>query len=140
MDESNSLLAHRKLLLVDDGVDIVKSFKAGLEAYGYLVDGFVDPEEALENFKPGEYDLLLVDINMPKMDGFKLFKELQKLDAEAKVCFVTAYETYLDAFREIFPDLDIGRYIRKPISIADLAKQVEITLESRASNRPEGNL
>jgi DNA-binding NtrC family response regulator len=114
-----------KVLVVDDEPDVISSFKMGLEMYGYTVDAYTDPEEALANFRPNTYHLLLLDINMPKMDGFKLFQEIEKKDPKASVCFVTAYETYFEAFREIFPDLDIGSFVRKPVSIENLAKQIE---------------
>jgi DNA-binding response OmpR family regulator len=115
-----------RLLLVDDEPDVLSSFKMGLEKFGYTVDGYTDPELALDNFRPNTYDLLLLDINMPKMDGFKLFQHIEKKDPKARVCFVTAYETtYFEAFKELFPDLDIGSFVRKPISIENLAKHIE---------------
>lgn len=117
-----------RLLLVDDEVDVISSFKIGLEAYGYMVDAFTDPELALVNFRPNTYHLLLLDINMPKMDGFKLFQQIEKKDPNARVFFVTAYDTYFEAFREIFPDLDIGSFVRKPISIENLTKKIESKL------------
>jgi DNA-binding NtrC family response regulator len=125
---SKSISRKIKLLVVDDEPDVISSFKIGLEAYGYIVDAFTDPELALVNFRPKTYHLLLLDINMPKMDGFKLFQQIEKKDPKARVFFVTAYETYFEAFREIFPDLDIGNFVRKPISIEKLAKQIESKL------------
>jgi DNA-binding NtrC family response regulator len=122
---SKSPTSKKKLLIVDDEPDIISSFKMGLERYGYMVDTYTDPELALANFRPNTYHLLLLDINMPKMDGFKLFQQIEKEDPRARVCFVTAYETYFEAFKEIFPDLDIGSFVRKPISIENLAKQIE---------------
>jgi DNA-binding NtrC family response regulator len=123
-----SLTRETKLLLVDDEPDVMSSFKTGLELYGYTVDGYTDPELALANFRPNTYDLLLLDINMPKLDGFKLFQQIEKKDPKARVCFVTAYETYFEAFKEIFPDLDIGNFLRKPISLENLAKQIQSRL------------
>jgi two-component system, OmpR family, response regulator ChvI len=120
----------KKLLIVDDDADILVTFKRGLQKHGYFADTYQDPEAALKNFRPGQYDLMLVDIHMPKMDGFKFFKEVQKLEPAAKACFVTAYDTYFEAFREIFPDLDIGRYIKKPITIDELAKQINLALDA----------
>jgi len=118
-----------KLLLVDDEPDVISSFKMGLEKFGYTVDGYTDPELALEKFGPNTYDLLLLDINMPKMDGFKLFQHIEKKDPKARVFFVTAYETtYFDAFKELFPDLDIGSFVKKPISIEKLARHIESEL------------
>ena len=123
-----SLARGAKLLLVDDEVDVMQSFKKGLEMEGYTVDGYTDSELALANFRPNTYHLLILDINMPKIDGFKLFQQLEKKDPKAKVCFVTAYETYFEAFKEIFPDLDIGYFVKKPISLKDLGKKVELLL------------
>ena len=123
-----SLPKGAKLLLVDDELDVMQSFKKGLEIEGYTVDGYTDSELALANFRPNTYHLLILDINMPKIDGFKLFQQLEKKDPKAKVCFVTAYETYFEAFKEIFPDLDIGYFVKKPISLKDLGKKVELLL------------
>ena len=123
-----SLARGAKLLLLDDEVDVMQSFKKGLEMEGYTVDGYTDSELALANFRPNTYHLLILDINMPKIDGFKLFQQLEKKDPKAKVCFVTAYETYFEAFKEIFPDLDIGYFVKKPISLKDLGKKVELLL------------
>lgn len=123
-----SLTTGLKLLLVDDEPDIMTAFKEGLEMHGYKVDGYTDPELALANFRLNTYHLVLLDINMPKMDGFKLFQQIEQRDPKARVCFVTAYDTYFEGFKEIFPDLDIGCFVRKPISIKDLAKQIEFLL------------
>ena len=123
-----SIAKGTKLLLVDDEPEIMLSFKKGLEMQGYTVDGYTDSELALSNFRPNTYHLLILDINMPKIDGFKLFQQLEKKDPKAKVCFVTAYETYFEAFKEIFPDLEIGYFVKKPISLKDLGKKVELLL------------
>ncbi len=117
-----------RLLIVDDDVDILTTFKTGLEQQGYFADAYQDPMKALENFRPGRYDLLLVDIHMPKMDGFRFFQEAQKIDSRAKACFITAYDAHMKAFREIFPDLDIGCYIKKPVAMIDLAEQIRLNL------------
>jgi DNA-binding response OmpR family regulator len=129
-----SLTREVRLLLVDDEPDVLSSFKEGLETQGYTVDGYTDSELALANFRPNTYQLLILDINMPKIDGFKLFQQLEKKDPKARVCFVTAYETYFEAFKEIFPDLDIGCFVKKPISLKDLAKKVELLLLKNKSH------
>jgi DNA-binding NtrC family response regulator len=125
----------RKVLVLDDDADITTSFKRGLQNHGYDVDAFMDPEVALNNFKPGKYDMLLVDIAMPKMDGFAFFKKIQSLEPKAKVCFVTAYETYFNAYREIFPDLEVGCFVKKPISISDLAEQIELAISHQTKDK-----
>ena len=65
-----------------------------LEYHGFKVNSFNDPQEALAKFEPGLYDLVILDINMPKMDGFELYHEIKKKDNNSKVCFLTASELY----------------------------------------------
>jgi DNA-binding response OmpR family regulator len=88
------------------------------------VDTFADPKEALSSFKAGVYDLLLLDIRMQDMNGFELYKELKKIDDKPKVCFMTAYELYYEALKKDFPKLDVGCFMKKPISIEDLATKI----------------
>jgi DNA-binding NtrC family response regulator len=73
---------------------------------------------ALENFKASTYDLLLLDIKMPGMDGFRLYQEMKKIDSEVEVCFQTANEMYYKKFRKQgqFAELDKDPFLRKPIN------------------------
>jgi two-component system response regulator ChvI len=122
------------LLLVDDDPDILLTFKSGLEecvdkskifdGAKIQVDTFAKPREALTSFKAGVYDLLLLDIRMPEINGFELYEELKKIDDKPKVCFITAFELYYDALKKDFPELDVGCFIKKPISIEDLAIKI----------------
>jgi DNA-binding response OmpR family regulator len=73
-----------RIFLVDDETDITLLYKTGLEQNGFLVDVFNDPALALSSYKAGEYDLLLLDIKMPKMSGFELYREIQKIG----VCYI----------------------------------------------------
>ena len=124
----------RILLVVDDEPDITLAFSMGLEDSGFTVDAFNDPLSALESFKEEKksYALALLDINMPKMNGFELYKEIRKIDDKVKVCFVTAF----DIQREEADDLKaVGTLndekpaiIRKPITIDDLVKRVNAKL------------
>ena len=113
-----------RILLVDDEQDITLTFTNGLKQNGFEVDAFNDPEEALSNFKPGYYGLLLLDIRMPKIDGFELYKKLREKDKNVKVCFITAYEIYYNTLKKDYPTLDIGCFIQKPVSIPDLVEHV----------------
>src|SRR5919112_746897 len=83
---------YRIILIVDDEPDITSSLKMGLEYNGFEVHTFNDSIEALSNFKAGLYDLVLLDIKMPKMNGFELCQEIKKEDEKVKVCFLTAFE------------------------------------------------
>lgn len=118
------------ILIVDDEIDITLAFKKGLESDGFLVDTYNDPLAALLNFKSDFYDLILVDVRMPKMNGFELYQEIEKVDKKSKVCFITAFEVYYHALREIFPTLEVSCFIRKPIEIDDLVKRINAEIHS----------
>ena len=113
-----------RILVVDDEQDITLAFASGLKQNGFEVDVFNHPEEALSNFKLGYYDLLLLDIRMPRIDGFELCKKLREKDKNVKVCFITAYEIYYNTLKKDYPTLDIGCFIQKPVSIPDLVEHV----------------
>jgi DNA-binding response OmpR family regulator len=120
-----------RILLVDDEPDIGLAFKIGLEDNGFKVDAFDNPSKALSNFKTGLYDLLLLDIKMPKMNGFEAYQQMKQIDKKVKVCFITASEMhyYEDIRKEIFPKLGVKRLIRKPIRIDDLVKDLRDELQ-----------
>lgn len=113
-----------KILVVDDELDITISIKNGLTRKGFDVDTFNDPATALENYRAGTYDLLLLDIRMPKMNGFELCREIKKKDNSVRVCFFTAFEVYYDEFKKIFPNLEVKCFIRKPITINELVSHI----------------
>src|SRR5919197_2613766 len=114
----------KRIAIVDDEPDITTVLRRGLEHNGFTVDAFNDPQAALASFKPGNYDLMIIDIRMPKISGFELYRELKKIDAGVKVCFLTAFEIYYEEFRRMFPAIDVRAFIRKPVSIAALVSQV----------------
>jgi DNA-binding response OmpR family regulator len=99
-------------MAVDDEADITFTLKKELEQSGFSVDVFNDPIEALSNFKPDYYDLILLDIGMPQMNGFELYQEIKKKDKDVKTCFVTAYDVYFESLKKQFPNLNVGCYIR----------------------------
>jgi CheY-like chemotaxis protein len=126
----NSLKTKRIMLVEDEG-DIVMLFKLILESdVGLKVDSFMDPFAALNNFKPGLYDLILIDIALPKMNGFELYKKIRKLDDKVKICFLTAGEMYYEEIRkEAFPELEANCFIRKPVANEDLVRSVKDILK-----------
>src|ERR671919_736726 len=111
-------------MLVEDEDDILVLFKMILESNKTLnVESFHDPFSALNNFRPGRYDLVMIDIVLPKMNGFELYKKIRRLDEKVKVCFLTAGEmNYEEIRKEAFPESDC--FIKKPISNEDLLKRV----------------
>jgi CheY-like chemotaxis protein len=111
------------ILVVDDSIDTNLFFKAALEEEGFSVDAFTDPFEVIQTFKPNSYDLLLIDIRMPQINGFKLCKLLKAIDKSIKVCFITGFEPYYQSLNDQFK-LDINCFIRKPIEKSDLIRHV----------------
>ena len=124
-----------KILVVDDEPDISYTLKNVLEQQlvqehtAYEVTVFNDPVIALSNFRPGLYDLLLLDIRMPNMNGFELPYKIQKIDDKVKVCYISAYELHYIRLRETFPSLKTDCFIKKPVDIDDLAKRVKSGLK-----------
>jgi DNA-binding NtrC family response regulator len=113
-DEEKVIVGKRfRILVVDDDSDITLTFKTALEKSGFAVDIFNDPQEALSHFKSDIYDLLLLDIKMPQMNGFELYLEIERIDPKAKVCFVTSFLVYYESLKEIFPSLKVRCFIKK---------------------------
>jgi CheY-like chemotaxis protein len=121
-----------RVLFVDDNKDILLTIQTGLESYGFIVDTFSNPSEALSSFKPELYDLVLIDIKMPQMSGFEFHQELRKkatYGTEIKTCFITAYEIYFETLKTEFPELYGGCFICKPIKIEDLVTKLNEELK-----------
>jgi DNA-binding response OmpR family regulator len=118
---------NNKILLVDDDFDIALSFKIGLEDHGFIVDVFNDAQEASINFRKNKYDLLLLDIRMPKLNGIEFYLKMKEIDDKAKVCFITASETYFyeNLINKIFNLLSTRSLFRKPIKLKELIKALE---------------
>jgi DNA-binding response OmpR family regulator len=121
---------NKKILLVDDEPDIIDSLKIGLEDNGFAVDTYTDSALALSDFKTNVYDLVLLDVKMPKMNGFELYEKLREKDSKVNVCFITAHEVYYESLREIFPDMNCDCYV-KPINIDDLVRRVKAQIDRK---------
>jgi two-component system, OmpR family, response regulator ChvI len=114
----------KRILIVDDEPDVNLALRIVLEENNFIVDSFNDPLLALENFKANLYDVLILDIKMPKKDGFEVYKEVMKIDNRVKVCFLTAGDVNYRSLKETFPTLDENQFIRKPIENIELIRQV----------------
>lgn len=129
-DTSTSTATKGRIMLVDDEPDINAALRVVLKRGGYGVDTFEYPLSALEKFRPGFYDLIILDVKMPQMNGFEMYQEIKKVDKKAKICFLTASELYYESFRqEKFSQLDKALFIRKPISNAELLKKINSILK-----------
>jgi CheY-like chemotaxis protein len=137
----------KRILLVDDEKDVLLIFQLILVHEGFKVYPFDNPLQALSSFKSGLYDLAILDIKMPRMDGFQLYEEIKKIDGSVKVCFITAAAA-ATASEEIYQyheitekneesggqvgkqqqqqycELQKTTFLKKPISNGDLVKEV----------------
>jgi two-component SAPR family response regulator len=121
----------KRILIVDDEPDINLLFKMILEENSeFMVHSFTSPLLALKNFKADLYDLILVDIKMPEMDGLDFYREIRKIDKNVRLCFVTASEKYYEPFRkEIYDILGENCFIQKPIANEDLLRVVNTMIK-----------
>jgi FixJ family two-component response regulator len=121
---------YKKILIVDDNSDIAFTLCLELESVPIMqVYSYDNTVIALLDFKPNFYDLLLIDINMPLMDGFQLAHKLLQRDINVRVCFMTSGEINMAAAREVHPLKSIGCFIKKPITAEQLLRRIRAELE-----------
>ncbi|MFL6346904.1 MAG: response regulator [Nitrososphaeraceae archaeon] len=128
----NSILYPYKILIIDDESDITSALKSGLQLQGFKVDVFNEPLKALSNYSVGTYNLLILDVKMPKMNGFELYKVIRKLDKGIIVCFWTAFEVCYEELRKMFPAMDERYFIRKPIAMDELIDRIQSIISPSA--------
>jgi CheY-like chemotaxis protein len=127
----------KRILIVDDNPDITYTFKKAFEEANRIrgnktsfdVNAYNDPLVALSEFKPDFYDLLLIDIDMPKMNGFDFCIKVFEVDLNPKVCFISSAPINQEALRDQYPSLSIGCFIETPVTIDNLIRRVEAELE-----------
>jgi CheY-like chemotaxis protein len=145
LSSMTNMSSHDSILLVDDEPDITTVLGIGLEDDGFKVDTFNDPLLALSQFKNSSYDLVILDIKMPKMDGFELYREIRKLDDQVKVFFITAFDLLYEevknelslllppsqSFTTISDNDSYSKYfIKKPIEIDNFVKKIKEELRN----------
>ena len=101
--------------LVDDESDVCFVLRKVLCENGFVVDSYENPMLALEKFNALSYDLVILDIKMPDLNGFALYREIKRLDKKVKICFLTAGEVYYGEYPDIFSSLQANCFIRKPL-------------------------
>ena len=118
----------KKILLVDDEPDVTYTIKKIVEDNEFKADSFNDPILALNYYKVDFYDLVILDIKMPTMDGFQLYLKIREKDPNVKICFLTVIATFNEEFRKI--RLALGKtinedyFIQKPVDMEDLLKKL----------------
>jgi DNA-binding response OmpR family regulator len=113
----------KRILVVDDEPDICFVLEKTLGENGFMIDSYEDPLLALNNFKRHSYSLVILDIKMPELNGFALYREIKRLDKSVKICFLTAGEMFY-GYSDIFSSLPAKCFIRKPIDNEQLMKRI----------------
>jgi DNA-binding response OmpR family regulator len=110
----------KNILIVDDDEDLTNLYETCLKFDGYEVDAFTDPIDALYLFRKDVYDLVLLDLKMPKMNGVELSEELQNIDPNLFYRFITAAsKEYIDNLKLNNPDLE-KNIIYKPLWLNEI--------------------
>jgi DNA-binding response OmpR family regulator len=122
----------KRILLIDDEPDITFTIKDILEDNGFQVDSFNDPILALNSYKSNFYDLVILDIKMPKMDGFELYTKMRENDPKVKICFFTAIAMFTEEIKKsllaLGKTIDKDYFIQKPIRIEVLIKKITLIM------------
>ena len=116
-----------RIMIVDDEADIAEVLGRGLTNQGHSVSFFTQPIEALEAYKQknNEFDVVISDIRMPDMDGFKLARSLWKITPNQQICFMSSFEIHSNEAKTMFPTLNSHCFLSKPIRPTMLAAHVQ---------------
>ncbi|MFZ0895737.1 MAG: response regulator [Candidatus Nitrosopolaris sp.] len=116
-------------MFVNDDIDTTAVMKMGLTHHGFEVEAFVDSKSALQNFKAGAYDMLLLDVLMKGLDGFELYIKMREIDENIHICFISASTTFYGKYKNLYPEIEKECFIQKPITIKRLAFMISSILE-----------
>jgi DNA-binding response OmpR family regulator len=93
---------------------------------GFKVNSFSDASQALENFTAGLYDLVILDVKLPGMNGFSLYEKIKKLDDKVRICFLTAADkAYYEIFKKHYPSIKENCVIYKPVDNESLLELIK---------------
>ena len=116
-----------RVLVVDDEIDTAQTLGRMLETSQFTVDVFTNSKEVLATFEPDHYDLAVIDIRMPGMNGFELYSEIKSIDYKIKVLFLTALSDlhdYDDFKFKVSPQLHQRHFAQKPVNDDEFLEQV----------------
>ena len=125
-------MSNKRILIIDDDPDINNLFKLFLEHDGYKVNAYTDPLDALYAFRKNIFDLVLLDLKMPKMSGMLLYQKLRNIDPNLLFCFITADKEYILHIKTNIPEID-KIVIYKPIFLSDLRSKVNLLFSQKKS-------
>ena len=121
-----------KILLVEDEIDLNNVVTKYLKKNGYSIDSVFDGEEALDYLRYGEYDLVILDIMMPKVNGFEVIKELRNNGDNTAILMLTARDSADDKVKGL--DLGADDYIVKPFDFNELLARIRAVVRRKYGN------
>ena len=125
-------------MIIDDDKDITNLFSIFLEYNGYIVNAYNNPVEGFNNFGKNSYDLMILDLKMPKMDGMTLYHKIKEIDNSVIICFTTADINYIEDLRKGIIDIE-KIVLYKPVLLKDLKNKIDWLLsrqEEISSKKP----
>ena len=131
-DQNCTSPLHYSVLVIDDEPDVTATLKKGLETCGpFDVQAFNDAEQALAALAQFRFHIMIIDLRMPKMDGFEFYERARKLDESPCVIFITASDAYNERYKQKYPKWNGDCFIMKPVSVSLLAKFLLREIEER---------
>jgi DNA-binding response OmpR family regulator len=124
---------NKKIMIIDDDKDITNLFSIFLEHNGYIVNAYINPLEAINNFTKNSHDLIILDLKMPKMGGMTLYHKIKEIDNSVIICFTTADINYIEDLRKDI--IDIKKIVLyKPVLLKDLKNKIDLLLTQQEVN------
>ncbi len=114
----------KRIMIIDDDKDITNLFSIFLEYNGYIVNAYNNPVEGFNNFGKNSYDLIILDLKMPKMDGMTLYQKIKEIDNNVIICFTTADINYIEDLRKGIIDIE-KIVLYKPVLLKDLKNKID---------------
>lgn len=117
-----------KILIIEDEIDLVKAIKKGFSKREYIIDYALDGKEGLELYYINDYDLIILDLNLPSMDGLEILRNIRQSDNSQRILILSARSSVEDKVKGL--DLGANDYLVKPFSLLELDARVRSLLRS----------
>src|SRR5688500_15616218 len=118
---------NKKIMIIDDDIDITNLFSTFLEYNGYIIDAYTNPVEAFHNYTKNSHDLIILDLKMPKMGGMTFYHKIKEIDNNVIICFTTADINYIEDLRKGIIDIE-KIVLYKPVLLKDLKNKIDSLL------------
>lgn len=122
-----------RLLIAEDERNLNRIITSQLKNSGYTVDSCFDGAEALDYIAVTEYDAVILDVMMPKADGFEVLRRMREKDISTPVLFLTARDSIADRVSGL--DMGADDYMTKPFAFEELLARVRVLVRKKAGNK-----